>query len=36
MGIVDLLLEATMTVVKLAAFRSQNIDLLILKHILKV
>lgn len=36
MRIVDLLLEATMAVIKLAAFRCQNIDLLILKDILKV
>ena len=36
MGIVDLLLEASMAVVKLAAFRCQNIDLLILKDILQV
>lgn len=35
-GVIDLLLEATMAVVKLASFRCQNIDLLILKNILKV
>lgn len=36
MGVVDLLLEATMAVVKLTAFRCQNIHLLVLKNILKV